>query len=156
LAPFTNLSNLIGEFKAIDVPTLYVELANVGFLRWNAEYKNLRDARPNVFGGVLVNIIQEYRIYQKIGDEPYLLTLKLPFIVHMPDFVSPTQYSRTNYLLTMVSEAVTSPAEVSTDPAYDNAEPLGAPPTSCAPLEPGLPPIYLPGAPGEPSICASD
>jgi hypothetical protein len=111
LAPLTNLANFNGEFKAIDVATLYVELADVGFVRWNQHHLNLQDARPNVFGGVLVNIEHQYNIYQRIGDESYLLSLKVPFIVHLPNWVSSTQYSRTNYVLTMVSDAVTSLVE---------------------------------------------
>jgi hypothetical protein len=121
LAPLTSLANFNGEFKAIDVATLYVELADVGFVRWNQHHKHHKDTRPNVFGGVLVNIEHQYNIYQRIGDETYLLSLKVPFIVHMPNWVSSTQYSRTDYILPMVAESVTSPAEPSTADTPDAA-----------------------------------
>lgn len=124
LSPLTNLANFNGDYKAIDVSTFYVELADVGLVRWNPSHLNLKDARPNVFGGVLVSIEHHYNIYQRIFDETYLLTLKVPFTVLMTNWVSTTQYSRVNFGLTYVSETVTGLVESAVEDT-PNAEPIG-------------------------------
>jgi hypothetical protein len=148
LANLTNLYNFNGEYKAIDLATFYVELAETGLVRWNPHHLNLIDARPNVYGGALVSIEHQYKILLKIADEPYLVTLITPYLVHLPNWVSTTQYSNTFYVLPMCSESATGPVQ------SKEGEPASAPVSLQAAAEPyqwSLPPE--PGVSPSPSYC---
>ena len=68
LKNYTNLSNLIGSYHCLDIESLFNSFAGFGYVKYDLDYNNNADNRPNVYGGVLVQLINRYNIYVTVPN----------------------------------------------------------------------------------------
>jgi hypothetical protein len=68
LKNYTNLSNLIGNYHCLDIEALYNSFTGYGYVKYDLDYNNVSDAKPNVYGGVLIQLINRYNIYVSVPN----------------------------------------------------------------------------------------
>jgi hypothetical protein len=68
LKHYTNLNNLIGNYHCLDIEALYNSFTGYGYVKYDLDYNNVSNAQPNVYGGVLIQLINRYNIYVSIPN----------------------------------------------------------------------------------------
>jgi hypothetical protein len=68
LKNYTNLSNLIGSYHCLDIESLYNNFVGFGYVKYNLDYNNTNDVKPNVYGGALIQLINRYNIYVSVPN----------------------------------------------------------------------------------------
>jgi hypothetical protein len=68
LKNYTNLSNLIGNYRCLDIEALYNSFTGFGFVKYDLDNNNINDAKPNIYGGVLIQLINSYNIYVSVPN----------------------------------------------------------------------------------------
>ena len=98
LKHYTNLNNLIGSYHCLDVESLYNSFVGFGYVKYNLDYSNNSDIPPNVYGGVLVQLINRYNIY-----------------VPIPNIATPTPTTTTTTTTTTTPTITTTPTTPGSD-----------------------------------------
>ena len=120
LKNYTNLGNLIGSYHCLDIESLYNNFAGFGYVKYNLDYNNTSDNKPNVYGGALIQLINRYNIYvtvpniapssttststststvptttttttTPIGIDNYQIQLDVSYLTYFPNLVSQAQ-----------------------------------------------------------------
>jgi hypothetical protein len=68
LKHYTNLNNLIGNYRCLDIEALYNSFTGYGYVKYDLDYNNVSDAKPNVYGGALIQLINRYNIYVSVPN----------------------------------------------------------------------------------------
>jgi hypothetical protein len=68
LKNYTNLSNLIGSYHCLDIESLYNNFVGFGYVKYDLDYNNTNDVKPNVYGGALIQLINRYNIYVSVPN----------------------------------------------------------------------------------------
>ena len=68
LKHYTNLNNLIGNYRCLDIEALYNSFTGYGYVKYDLDYNNVYDAQPNVYGGTLIQLINRYNIYVSVPN----------------------------------------------------------------------------------------
>lgn len=144
LKNYTNLNNLIGSYHCLDIESLYNQFVGVGYIKYNLDHNNTYDNRPNVYGGVLIQLINRYKIYVSVpnivtptsttytstpipGIDNYLIQLDVAYIVYISNLVSQSQLnsnlSQSNILTNETT--ITGLSEPSTQQITTNVVPVG-------------------------------
>jgi len=95
---YSNLSNIIGNYYCLDCESLCNELNGFHFIKYNQIYNNISDLKPNVYGGILVNLVNKYHIYYSLPNimddtiiENYVIKIDVPYLVYFGNYVSQYQ-----------------------------------------------------------------
>jgi hypothetical protein len=100
LAPYTNSYNYSGEYKAMSTQELFMSFSESGLLQWNESHINRRDGQTNIHKGSIVCIEHQYILIHKVsGDDVLKLVFTVPHYVYLPNWVSQTSISFTQFNL---------------------------------------------------------
>ena len=100
LAPYTNAYNYSGEYKAMSTQELFMSFSESGLLQWNESHINRRDGQTNIHKGSIVCIEHQYILIHKVSGEDVLkLVFTVPHYVYLPNWVSQTSISFTQFNL---------------------------------------------------------
>jgi hypothetical protein len=123
LTPYTSLYNFNGDFKTLSIQDLYAAFNEAGLQKWNPSHLNNADKRPNIYQGAVVRIEHQYVIIVKIADEPYKVSFTVPYYVLLPDWVSQTQISKTEFVFPNLSDSCNGSYENSNANTANDANP---------------------------------
>jgi hypothetical protein len=107
LKHYTNLNNLIGNYHCLDIEALYNSFTGYGYVKYDLDYNNVSNAQPNVYGGVLIQLINRYNIYVSVpniviptsttttqtGTDNYQIQLDVSYLTYFSNLVSQSQIS---------------------------------------------------------------
>jgi len=79
---------------------LFMSFSESGLLQWNESHINRRDGQTNIHKGSIVCIEHQYILIHKVsGDDVLKLVFTVPHYVYLPNWVSQTSISFTQFNL---------------------------------------------------------
>jgi hypothetical protein len=98
-----------------------------GLLQWNQSHLNKIDAQTNIHKGSIVCIEHQYILIQKVaGEDPLKLVFTIPHYVYLPNWVSQTCISYTNFTLLNKCPTINGIVENATEDIAEDALPIEA------------------------------